>query len=69
MVFNNGDKRKQAAIDFVKWLTAPEQVKAFSLGTGDLPTRISVGQDQAVLDKLDENAARQQRLSWRTWPT
>ena len=47
--------KKQAAIDFVKWLTAPEQVKAFSLGTGDLPIRTSVGQDQAVLDKLNEN--------------
>jgi multiple sugar transport system substrate-binding protein len=55
VVFNNGDKRKQAAIDFVKWLTAPEQVKAFSLGTGDLPIRTSVGQDKAVLDKLNEN--------------
>jgi multiple sugar transport system substrate-binding protein len=54
-VFDNGDKKKQAAIDFVKWLTAPEQVKAFSLGTGDLPTRISVGQDQAVVDKMDES--------------
>jgi multiple sugar transport system substrate-binding protein len=55
VVFNNGDKKKQAAIDFVKWLTAPEQVKAFSLGTGDLPIRTSVGQDKAVLDKLNEN--------------
>ena len=36
-------RRKQAAIDFVKWLTAPEQVKAFSLATGDLPIRESVG--------------------------
>jgi multiple sugar transport system substrate-binding protein len=55
VVFNNGDKKKQAAIDFVKWLTAPEQVKAFSLGTGDLPIRTSVGQDKAVLEKLNEN--------------
>ena len=55
VVFDNGDARKQAAIDFVKWLTAPEQVKAFSLGTGDLPIRASVGQDQAFLDKLNEN--------------
>jgi multiple sugar transport system substrate-binding protein len=55
VVFNNGDKKKQAAIDFVKWLTAPEQVKAFSLGTGDLPIRASVGQDQTVLTKLNEN--------------
>jgi multiple sugar transport system substrate-binding protein len=55
VVFNNGDKRKQAALDFVKWLTAPEQVKAFSLGTGDLPIRTSVGSDNAVLDKLNQN--------------
>ena len=55
MVFNNGDKRKQAAIDFVKWLTAPEQVKKFSLGTGDLPIRASVGDDPTVLAELDKN--------------
>ena len=54
VVFNNGDKKKQAAIDFVKWLTAPEQVKAFSAGTGDLPTRASVGQDQAFVDTLNQ---------------
>lgn len=54
VVFNNGDKRKQAAIDFVKWLSAPEQVKAFSLGTGDLPTRLSVGQDPAFRDQLNQ---------------
>ncbi|WP_422746972.1 ABC transporter substrate-binding protein [Mycobacterium sp. WMMD1722] len=55
VVFDNGDARKQAAIDFVKWLSAPEQVKAFSLGTGDLPIRQSVGQDRAVLDTLNQN--------------
>jgi multiple sugar transport system substrate-binding protein len=55
VVFDNGDAKKQAAIDFIKWLSAPEQVKAFSLGTGDLPTRTSVGQDQEVLAKLNEN--------------
>lgn len=54
VVFDNGEARKQAATDFVKWLTAAEQVKAFSLGTGDLPTRLSVGQDQAFVAKLDE---------------
>jgi multiple sugar transport system substrate-binding protein len=53
-VFDNGDTRKQAATDFVQWLTAAEQVKTFSLGTGDLPTRLSVGQDQAFVAKLDE---------------
>jgi multiple sugar transport system substrate-binding protein len=55
VVFNNGDKKKQAAIDFVKWLTAADQVKATSLATGDLPTRMSVGQDQAFVAKLNEN--------------
>jgi multiple sugar transport system substrate-binding protein len=55
VVFNNGDKKKQAAIDFVKWLTAPEQVKSFSLATGDLPTRLSIGQDKPVLDQLNQN--------------
>ncbi|MCG7592802.1 extracellular solute-binding protein [Mycobacterium sp. PSTR-4-N] len=55
VVFDNGDKKKQAAVDFVKWLSAPEQVKAFSLGTGDLPIRQSVGKDQEVLDKLNQN--------------
>jgi multiple sugar transport system substrate-binding protein len=54
VTFDNGDKKKQAAIDFVKWLTAPDQVKTFSLGTGDLPTRTSVGQDPAFVAKLNE---------------
>jgi multiple sugar transport system substrate-binding protein len=54
VTFDNGDKKKQAAIDFVKWLTAPEQVKTFSLGTGDLPTRTSAGHDQAFVAKLNE---------------
>lgn len=54
VVFDNGDRKKQAAIDFVKWLTAPDQVRTFSLGTGDLPTRLSVGQDPAFRDQLNE---------------
>jgi multiple sugar transport system substrate-binding protein len=54
VVFDNGDKKKQAALDFVKWLTAPEQVRAFSLATGDMPTRTSVGQDKQFLAKMDE---------------
>jgi multiple sugar transport system substrate-binding protein len=54
VVFDNGDKRKQAAVDFVKWLTASEQVKSFSLATGDLPTRSSVGQDRAFVGQLDQ---------------
>lgn len=54
VVFDNGDAKKKASVDFVKWLTAPEQVKAFSLDTGDLPTRTSIGQDPAVLAQLNE---------------
>src|SRR3954470_22158339 len=54
VVFNNGDQKKKAALDFVKWLTAPDQVKAFSLETGDLPTRTSVGTDQELLAKMNE---------------
>ena len=54
VVFDNGSERKQAAIDFVKWLTAPTQVKTTSLATGDLPIRESVGQDQSFVAKLNE---------------
>jgi multiple sugar transport system substrate-binding protein len=54
VVFNNGDQKKKAALDFVQWLTAPDQVKAFSLATGDLPTRTSVGTDQELLAKMNE---------------
>ncbi len=42
VVFNNGSERVKTAEDFVLWLTAPAQVKYFSLKTGDLPTRQSV---------------------------
>jgi multiple sugar transport system substrate-binding protein len=54
VMFDNGDAKKKAAIDFVKWLTAPEQVKTFSSATGDLPTRTSVGQDKAFVAQLDQ---------------
>ena len=43
MVFNNGATRVSAAEKFILWLTAPAQVKYWSLNTGDLPTRASVG--------------------------
>ncbi|TVZ02071.1 ABC transporter substrate-binding protein [Trebonia kvetii] len=42
VVFNNGSGQVSAAEQFLLWLTAPAQVKAFSLATGDLPTRQSV---------------------------
>ena len=42
VIFNNGAARVSAAEKFLLWLTAPAQVKAWSLATGDLPTRQSV---------------------------
>jgi multiple sugar transport system substrate-binding protein len=42
VVFNNGSGQVSAAEQFLLWVTAPAQVKAFSLATGDLPTRTSV---------------------------
>jgi multiple sugar transport system substrate-binding protein len=43
VIFNNGASRVAAAEKFLLWLTAPAQVKYFSLKTGDLPIRASVG--------------------------
>jgi multiple sugar transport system substrate-binding protein len=42
VIFNNGASRVSTAEKFLLWLTAPAQVKYFSLKTGDLPTRASV---------------------------
>jgi multiple sugar transport system substrate-binding protein len=42
VVFNNGASRVATAEKFLLWLTAPAQVKYFSLHTGDLPIRASV---------------------------
>ncbi len=42
VIFNNGATRVAAAEKFLLWLTAPAQVKYFSLHTGDLPIRGSV---------------------------
>ena len=55
VVFNNGSSQVSAAEQFLLWLTAPAQVKAFSLATGDLPTRTSVADASgfdAQMDKL-----------------
>jgi multiple sugar transport system substrate-binding protein len=43
VIFNNGSARVTAAEKFLLWLTAPAQVRYFSLRTGDLPIRQSVG--------------------------
>ena len=46
-VFDNGGGRAQAALKFIQWLTAPEQIKQEDLATGHLPIRLSVAQDSA----------------------
>jgi multiple sugar transport system substrate-binding protein len=43
VVFNNNSARVAAAEKFILWLTAPAQAKYWSLHTGDLPIRQSVG--------------------------
>jgi len=43
VIFNNGASRASTAENFLLWLTAPAQAEYFSLHTGDLPIRASVG--------------------------
>ncbi|HUZ26630.1 MAG TPA: ABC transporter substrate-binding protein [Streptosporangiaceae bacterium] len=50
VIFNNGAAHVSAAQKFLLWLTAPAQVRYFSLHTGDLPTRQSVA-DAAGFDQ------------------
>lgn len=49
-VFDNGNGRADAALRFIEWLTAPEQMVTDALATGHLPFRISVVEDQGFLD-------------------
>jgi multiple sugar transport system substrate-binding protein len=51
-VFDNGDGRAQAALEFVAWLTAADQMKADALAAGHLPFRLSVIQDTAFVDEF-----------------
>ena len=53
VVFNNGATRVSAAEKFLLWLTAPAQVKYWSLHTGDLPTRASVGNAAGFNQQMD----------------
>jgi multiple sugar transport system substrate-binding protein len=54
VVFDRGDDRKQAAITFLTWLTAPAQARQFSLQTGDLPIRQSLATDTAFVGQMDK---------------
>lgn len=48
-VFDNGNGRAQAALQFLQWLTAPQQIQTEDLATGHLPIRLSVAQDESFL--------------------
>jgi multiple sugar transport system substrate-binding protein len=51
-VFDNGGGRAQAALGFIAWLTAAEQMKADALATGHLPFRLSVIEDAAFIEEF-----------------
>jgi multiple sugar transport system substrate-binding protein len=53
VIFNNGAASVSSAEKFLLWLTAPAQVKAFSLATGDLPTRKSVADASGFTASMD----------------
>jgi multiple sugar transport system substrate-binding protein len=54
VIFDNGSSRVSAAEQFLLWLTAPAQVKSFSLATGELPTRQSVADVSGFDQQMDK---------------
>lgn len=53
VIFNTGSAKVAAAEKFLLWLTAPAQVKYFSLHTGELPTRQSVSSAPGFSQQMD----------------
>jgi multiple sugar transport system substrate-binding protein len=53
VLFDNGSARVSAAEQFILWLTAPAQVRYFSLQTGDLPIRQSVAQQGSLSAQMN----------------
>src|SRR6266567_2123397 len=53
VIFNNSPARAAAAEQFLLWLTAPAQDKYFSVQTGNLPSRQSVGDSAAVSQQMN----------------
>src|SRR5215472_11276827 len=53
VIFNNGAARVAAAEKFILWLTAPAQVRYFSLQTGELPIRQSVETSPGFLQQMN----------------
>jgi multiple sugar transport system substrate-binding protein len=54
VLFNNGSAHVSAAEKFILWLDAPAQVKSFSLATGNLPIRQSVGTAAGFSQQMDQ---------------
>ena len=53
VIFNNGAAHVSEAEQFLLWVTAPAQIKYFSLKAGDLPTRASVADQSSVTKAMD----------------
>jgi multiple sugar transport system substrate-binding protein len=53
VIFNNGSAHVQASEKFLLWLTAAPQVRYFSLHTGDLPIRRSVGSSPGFFQQMN----------------
>jgi multiple sugar transport system substrate-binding protein len=53
-VFDNGGGKEEAALEFLQWLTAAEQVQKEDLATGHLPIRLSVADDEAFVGQMAE---------------
>src|SRR5215475_1801912 len=54
VIFNNGATQTAAAEQFLVWLSAPAQVKYFSIQTGNLPIRQSVANEAGLDQQLDK---------------
>jgi multiple sugar transport system substrate-binding protein len=55
VVFDNGEARRAAALEFLTWFTAPEQVQKDSLMSGHLPTRVSVVEAPGFLEQFGKD--------------
>jgi len=52
-VFDHGDVRREAALEFLTWYTAAEQIRTDTLATGHLPVRTSVLEEPGLTDELE----------------
>jgi multiple sugar transport system substrate-binding protein len=53
-VFDNGNGRAQAALQFLQWFTAPQQIQEEDIATGHLPIRLSVAQNESFLAEFGD---------------